>query len=169
MIKQHQVCAPLVAFQGVHLPAWRWLLVIVIGAAVIVGAVILSPWQRGGGSGNEIGSAHSASAWPRLAVPPGDGGIRVQLLVNPVGILMPTSEAVSERPVPIRDTQTVLLRLATGKVWHFRTDHLGRFQVALPPGRYVLGLASQYPRGPTWPLRIRANMVTSRRLHESVI
>lgn len=101
---------------------------------------------------------HSCMVAFAATLPSGTSGIEGTIVVSPIrpGPIMKDD---APNVAPVRETRFVV-KSGDATVKTFVTDSEGRFQVALPPGRYVI-----VPEGPTPPIgrwRFEAEVVAER-------
>jgi hypothetical protein len=140
-----------------------WLPVLVLAGVVLAVSVALLVHRPGSPPAGTVGQA--TQGWPALAIPHGDGGLRLQLTQSQGTAAI---SSTSDGPVPMQDRPFRLISRATGHVWRLRTDRVGRAQIAVPPGRYQLRLDWTDTGGPRWRLGVRAGDTLTKRLEESV-
>ena len=123
-----------------------------VGCAILIAAAaLIHPGQRSAPP-RSTASTSSASGWPSLKLPAGDGGVRLQFKqLTSAGATSPDSNKL-----------VALGSATTGRQWTLHTDHLGRSQIALPAGTYIvwLGLAN----GPQYRLHVRPGEIITRHI-----
>jgi Prealbumin-like fold domain len=90
--------------------------------------------------------------------PPGTSGIEGTIVVSPIRP-GPIRKDEERRVVPVRNAQFAI-KAGEATVKTFTTDGEGRFQVALPPGHYVIVREGAPPRIGRW--RFEADVVAGR-------
>ena len=143
--------------------AHRRRLPFVMLAGLLPAACVLVLGHRPGSPAGTVSRA--TKAWPSLAVPPGDGGLRVQLTQSQ-GLV--TLNSTTDAPQPMQGRPFRLISQPAGRVWRLRTDRRGRAQLAVPPGRYQLRLDWTNTGGPRWQLHVRAGETLAKHLEEYV-